>query len=168
MHRPNSKAQRPSQVMSRVHVIASTKANKLSLFHQLYKVLEQVVRVVWAGGRFGVVLDGEGGLVFAAEHLVRVVVAVHMRQLDFFFFQRVHIHAEAVVLAGDFDLSRFKVLNRMVGASVSELELVGPGAERQGKNLVTEAYSENGDFAKKFADGFDCVLHGCRVAGAVA
>ena len=168
MPRPDSKPQGLSQVKSRGHVIASTKANKLSLFHQFYEVIEQIIRVVWAGGSFGVVLDGEGRLVFAAESLVRIVVEVQMSQLDLFFFKRIGVYAEAMVLAGDFNLSRFEVLNRVIGTSVAELELVGPGAERQGENLVTEAYSEDGDFAKQFADGFDGVFHRRRVARAVA
>jgi len=49
------------------------------LVHQLYEVIEQVVRIVGAGGCFGVVLDGEGRLVFAAESFVRVVIEVQMR-----------------------------------------------------------------------------------------
>jgi len=113
-----------------------------------------------------VVLYAEGGLVFAAESLVRVVVEVQVRQLDFFFFKRVHVHAEAVVLAGDFDLSGL-ILDGVIGSSVAELELIGFGAERQGENLVAEAYSENGDFAEQFANCLDGIVHGCRVAGAV-
>ena len=113
------------------------------------------------------VLDGEGWLVFAAESLVRVVVEVQVRQLDLFFFKRVGVHAEAVVLAGDFDLSRLEILDGVIGSTVAELELVCLGAERQGENLVAEADAEDGDFAEEFADGFDGVFHGRRVAGAV-
>ena len=141
---------------------------ELLVLHQLYEIFEQIVRVVWAGGGFGVVLDGEGRLVFAAESLVRVVVEVQVRQLDIFIFERVGVHAEAVVLAGDFDFSGLEILNGVVGSAVAKLELVGFGAERQGENLVAETDAEDGDFAEKFADGLDCVVNGRRVAGAVA
>ena len=147
-----------------------TQDTKYDLFalHQFYEVIEQVIRVVWAGGCFRVVLDGEGGLVFAADAFVRVVVEVQMRQLNLFFFERVHIHAEAVILAGDFDFARLEVLDGVIGTSVAELELVCFGAERQSENLVAEADAEYRDFAEQFADGFDGVVHGRRVARAVA
>jgi len=73
-----------------------------------------------------------------------------------------------VILACDFDFSGPEIFNRVIGSSVAELELVGLGAERQGENLVAETDAEDGDFAEQFADGFDCVVHGRRVAGAVA
>jgi len=115
-----------------------------------------------------VILDGEGWLVFAAQSLVRVVVEVGVRQLDLFFVERIGVHAEAVILAGDFDFSGSEVLDRVVGSSVAELELVCPAAERQSENLVAETYPEDWDFAEQLADGFDCVFHGRRVARAVA
>ena len=121
-----------------------------------------------AGGGFGVVLDGEGRFVFAAKSFVRVVVEIQVCQLDLFFVQRIHIDAEAVILTGDFYVSGFKVLDRVIGSSVAKLELVGLCAECQGKDLVAEAYSEDWYFAEQLADGFDCVINGGRVAGAVA
>ena len=138
------------------------------MVHQFYEVIEQVIRIVRARRCFGVVLDGEGGLVFTAESLVCIVVEVQVRQLDIFFFKRIHVNAEAVVLAGDFDFSRLEILDGVVGSSVAELELVCFGAERQGENLVAETDAEDGDFAEQFADGFDCVVNRSRVAGAVA
>ena len=37
--------------------MASAKAGKSRFFHQFYELIEQVIRVVGAGGCFGVVLD---------------------------------------------------------------------------------------------------------------
>ncbi len=73
-----------------------------------------------------------------------------------------------MVLAGDFDFSGLEIFDRVVGAVVAELELVGLCSERQSENLMAEAYSEDGDFAEQLADVFDCVINGGRVAGAVA
>jgi hypothetical protein len=149
-------------------IIVSTKAGISRFFHQFYEFVEQVVRVVWAGGCFGVVLDAEGRDVFAAEAFVGVVVEIQMRQFDLFFIQCVDVHAEAVVLAGYFDLAGLEVLDRVIGAVVTELELVGLCAERQSENLVAEAYSEDGYFAEQLAYVFDGVVNRRRVAGAVA
>ena len=61
-----------------VNAIRNTQYESL-LFHQLYEIIKKIARIVWAGGGFGVVLDGEGRHVFAAEALVRIVVEVEVR-----------------------------------------------------------------------------------------
>src|SRR3546814_4348723 len=50
---------------------------------------------------------------------------------------------EAVVLAGDLDLPGLQVLDRVVGAAVAHVHLLGPGAERQRQHLVAEADAEH-------------------------
>ena len=57
-----------------------------------------------AGGGFGVVLDGKGFFLFAGEAFAGVVVQIQMSQFHAFTFERIHIDAKAVVLAGDFNL----------------------------------------------------------------
>ena len=46
----------------------------LRVFHQLSKFIEEIIRIVGAGGGFGVVLDGEGGQFAVAQALEGVVV----------------------------------------------------------------------------------------------
>ena len=75
------------------------------------------------------VLDGEGFLTLAVDAFVGIIVEVQVGQLDVLAFQGVHIDAETVVLAGDFDVACHEVLDRVVGAPVAELELVSFGAE---------------------------------------
>ena len=77
-------------------------------------------------------------------------------------------HREAVVLRRDLDHAGTQVLDRVVGAAVAELELVGVQAERQSEELVAEADAEDGHLAQQARDGLDGVGHGGRVAGAVA
>jgi hypothetical protein len=52
-------------------------------------------------------------------------------------------HDEAVVLAGDLDPPGRQVLDRVVGAAVAEVHLLGARAERQGQHLVPEADAED-------------------------
>ena len=114
------------------------------------------------------VLDGEGLLFLTKKSLVRVVVEVEVRQFDVLVFEGVHIDAEAVVLAGDFDLAGSEILDGVVGAPVTKLELVGLGAEGERQNLVAQTDAEDRDFAEQFFYGFDGVLDGRRIARAVA
>ena len=46
-------------------------------------------------------------------------------------FERFQIGTEAVVLAGNFDLAGIQMLNRVIGAAVTEFELVGFAAQGQ-------------------------------------
>ena len=82
------------------------------------------------------VLDREGGEIPTAETFERVVVEVHVGELHVLARQRVEVYTEAVVLAGDLDLAGAKVLDRMVGAAMAELELVRRAAQGQAQNLV--------------------------------
>ena len=84
------------------------------------------------------VLDGVGLEFFGPDAFDRIVVEVQMRQLDLFVFERVHIHAEAVILAGDLDGAGVEILDRVVGAAMAEFELVGRTAEGQGQNLMAQ------------------------------
>ena len=148
--------------------ILNTQYELRFIFHQIDEIVEEVARIVWAGGGFGVVLDGKGFLALAKDSLVRVVVEVQVRQFDVLIRKRVHIDAEAVVLAGDFDLAGLEILDGVVGAAVAKLELVSLGAEGESENLVAEADAEDRDFAEQLFDGFDGVLDRGRVAWAVA
>src|SRR5579864_9704467 len=88
------------------------------------------------------VLHAEHGLVPVAEALDGAVIQVRVRDLDLG-GQRRRIHGEAMVLRGDLNPPRAKVLHRMIRATMAELELERPGAHRQSENLVTEADPED-------------------------
>jgi len=138
------------------------------LAHHGGKVVKEVVRVVWAWGRFGVVLDGEGFEAFGFQPFSRIVVEIQVGQFDVFTFERIDIDAKAVVLRGDLDSACFEIFDGMVRSSVSEFQFVSFPAERQAEYLMAEAYPKDGDFAKQGFDGIDSVCDRCRVAGAVA
>ena len=82
------------------------------------------------------ILNAKGVEFPAGKSFVRVIVEIQMCQLDVLLGQGIHIDAETVVLAGDFDLAGAEVLDRVVGATVAELELISLGAHRQGEDLV--------------------------------
>jgi hypothetical protein len=57
--------------------------------------------------------------------------------------ERLLLHAEAVVLAGDLDLLGDLVPDRVVRAVVAELELVGLRPQREPEDLVAQADPED-------------------------
>src|SRR5213595_2878949 len=89
-----------------------------SLLHLFDELLEQVVRVVRPGRRFGMVLHAEDGLLRVAEPLHRAVIQVHVRHLHVR-GQRLGVDREPVVLRRDLDLPGFQFLDRMVRAAMA-------------------------------------------------
>ena len=78
---------------------------------------------------------------------------------------RFHVDDEPVVLSRDFDPTRRQILDRLIEAAVSELELVGVAAERAGQQLMPETDPEDGPLAQQVTDGLDRVAYRRRVAG---
>src|SRR4051794_16234883 len=93
--------------------------------------------------RLGVVLDGEHGLALVPETFERLVVEVDVRVFDIVRVQRIGIDCEAVILRRDLDASAAQILDRMIAAAVSELQLVRAAAERQAEELVAETDAED-------------------------
>ena len=81
--------------------------------------------------------------------------------------QRVGVDREVVVLARDFDVSRFEVLHGVVASAVAELQLVDSGTVRLRYELVAHAYSEDRELALQSVDRLRDVLQVFRVAGTV-
>ena len=79
-----------------------------------------------------------------AQALERIVVQVDVGQINFALLQRVGIDGEVVVVRGDLDLAGCQLLDRMIAAVVSELQLVGLAAQGEPDELVAEADAEDG------------------------
>src|SRR5438128_7453084 len=78
------------------------------------------------------------------------------------------IDSEAMVLAGDQDLSRILVEHRVIGAVMAELHLHRLAATRHTEQLVTEADAEGRyAHADELANRIDGVVAGLGVAGAI-
>ena len=142
---------------------------------QVAEAVEEVVGVVRAGGRLGVVLHREGGDVEGAEALDDVVVEPDVAHLDAAVAVRAvelalerRVDGEAVVVRGDLDAAGRLVEHRLVDAAVAERQLVGAEAERAAEQLVAEADAEERQaVVEHAAQQLDVVARGRRVAGAV-
>src|ERR1700761_6379060 len=99
----------------------------LTLPQRAHELLEQIVAVLRAGAGFGVVLDREGRLVGEAKPCE---AAVEQRDVGGLSIggERVGVHREAVVHAGDLDAARAldaaDALHRMVRAAMTPVHLV--------------------------------------------
>ena len=82
------------------------------------------------------VLDAEQRQVAVAQTFERLVVQVHVRQLNFGLRQRIGIDGEVVVVGCDLDFARVQLPYRMIAAVVSELEFESFAAECNTGELV--------------------------------
>ena len=115
--------------------------------HQVDEPVEEVRRVVRAGGRLRVVLDAERRPVEQLEPLDDIVVEADVADLGAAVRRLGHlverrVDREAVVVRGDLDLAGRAVLDRLVDAAVTVPELVRAEAERAAEDLVAEADAE--------------------------
>jgi hypothetical protein len=91
------------------------------LLHDFGKLLEEIVRVMRAGCRFGMVLDAKHRLATMAQPFHGLIVEVEMSDLDMGITQRAGIHAKAVILGGDLYFIGSSIQHRMICAVVSKL-----------------------------------------------
>ena len=98
------------------------------------------------------VLHGERGNVHALQAFDHVIVQIdvgdeHLAVLAVFewcidLLANRGVDREAVVVGGDLDLAGGQILDRLVDATMAELQLVSAKAERTAQQLVTEADAE--------------------------
>src|SRR6185436_4670045 len=133
----------------------------------LHEAVEQVVHIMRTGARLRMALEAESRLVGAFEPLQAAVEQRNVRDPDVC-WQRVCVHREAMVLAGDHHPPAVQVLHRMVGAVVAKLHLHRLCTARQSEQLVPEADAEGGNAGiQKLADGRDRIIAGLGIARTV-
>src|SRR5579872_4056878 len=110
--------------------------------HRGEEPLEQIERVVRSRRRLRMVLHAEGLERVDRQPLGRPVVEVHVRRASAR-RERREIDAEAVVLRRNLDAPSRQVLDGLIGAAVTELELVGLRPERDRQQLVAQADAED-------------------------
>ena len=113
---------------------------------QLGEFLEKIRCIMRTGRGLGVVLDAEDWQFAVAHALDSAIVKIDVGDFDFR-WQRVRIDGKAVVLGSDGDFAAAQILDRLVAASVAELEFEGGAAECVGEDLVAQANAENGQLA---------------------
>src|SRR5215472_7873297 len=111
--------------------------------HQPDKSFEQVMAVMWAGARLGVILHGKDRPADHPQPFVAVVEEREMRRLDVF-RQALRVDDKPVILAGDLHLAGLQILDRVISAAVTTRHLAGSSAERQCQHLVTQADAKDG------------------------
>src|SRR5215468_12570948 len=131
----------PSVFRYEIRYLGMTRSASLPA-HQIGEAMEQVIGVVRSGRRLRVVLHGEHGPFTVTQPLAGAVVEVLVRRLPPARRHRRRVDGEAVVLRGDLDLAGGEILDRMVGAVMTERQLVSPPAGRQTEDLVAQTYAE--------------------------
>src|ERR1035438_5024585 len=101
------------------------------------------------------VLHAEDRLLAVAEAFESPVVQIDVGDFDVVEIERIRVHREAVIVRGDFDAAGELMAHRMVGAAMSELQLVGFAAEGEAEQLVAQADAEDGLLADELADVAD-------------
>ena len=97
----------------------------------------------------------------------RVVIQIHVGDVDLIEIQTFGIHSEPVVLSRDLNLIARHVQNGMIAAVVSEFQFVGPATQSDSENLVAQANSEYRLLPKQMPNILDGVFHGLRIAGTI-
>ena len=94
----------------------------------------------------GVILNAEDWQSFVPQSFQRLVVQIDVTEFDVG-GQPGRVDREAVVLGRYLDFTRRLVSDRVIGATVAELELEGLGPERLAEELMAQANPENRDSA---------------------
>ena len=103
--------------------------------HQFLKFGKEVTRIVRSGGRFRVILHAEGGHIQASDSLDDPIIEISVGHFD----ARNAIIGDGVIviLTSNFNRSSGVIAHRVIGAVVTERELVGFGAHGQRQQLMT-------------------------------
>ena len=117
---------------------------RLSSWQHLAEFSEQVLAVVRTGRCLGMILHAEDRQMFVPHPFQGLVVQVDMSDLDVGGKRR-RVDRKPVVLSRDLDLAGLLVADRMIDASVSELELESLGTQGLAEKLMSQADAENRD-----------------------
>ena len=135
-------------------------------FDEIDEITEEVLSIVGARSGFWVVLNRKDRVLGRARALYRLVVEVNVSDLGVG-RQILAISRKAMVLSRDVDLARAEVLDGLVAASVSKLELISRATTSVGEQLVAKANPEEGSAAEQLPDFGMHVVERSGVAGSV-
>ena len=99
------------------------------------------------GRGLGVILNTKDRNGIAAQALHRAVIQVDMRNLCIR-RQRLRVNREPMVLRRDRNLPGEQILDRLVAATMAELQLERLSAQSVGQNLMAQTNPEDGFFPK--------------------
>src|SRR6185437_7691549 len=142
----------------------SRECSPLPLLHHLHEILEQIMRIVWAGARFRVVLHAKQRQIPVPQAFERVVIQINVGEFNFTLRKRIGIHGKVMVVRGDFNLSGVQLLHWMISAVVAEFQLESLSAERNSCELMSKTNSEDRLATHQAAN----VVHGVRARFGIA
>src|ERR1700716_3913670 len=131
------------------------RASPLPLLHHPRELLEQIMRVMWPGRGFRVILDGEQRQIPVSHSFQSRVIQIHVREFDFTVRQRVRIDGKIMVVRRDFNLASGQLLHWMVPAMMAKLQLEGLATECDTGELMTQTDPENRLPSHQSADRID-------------
>ena len=147
--------------------ICSIRSSPFPLLHHLHEIFEEIMRVVWAGRSFGVILHAEQRQIFMPQAFKRVVVQIDVREFNFTLRQRIGINGKIMIVRGNFNFAGVHLLHRMIAAVVAELELVCLTTKRKTGELMSQTNTEYGHTAHQAANVVHRVGARLRVARTV-
>src|SRR5205085_6504994 len=98
-------------------------AASVHVINQPHEIAEKIKRIVRTRCRLGMILHGDRRLAAMPEALERLIVQVDVRVLDVVFAERIRIDGEAMILRSDLHAPTLQMLDWMIAAAVSELQL---------------------------------------------
>src|SRR5260221_8583260 len=113
------------------------------------------------------VLDAEDGQFTVSKTLVRSVIQIDVGNFNTSGIKGRGFYGKSVVLGSNFDFVREQILDRMIGAPVTEFKFECPASESECNELVSKADSEHRLLIKQLADIPDSILNGVRIAGTI-
>src|SRR5437667_10676912 len=134
--------------------------------HQLKKLFGQVIRIMRARRRLGMILNAERGKSTVFKAFNGVVVQIDVSNVDFVHVQTLRVDSETVILRGNFHLLALDVQDRMISTVMPESEFECPPPEGETHNLMAQANSKNRLFRNQSADVFDGIVEWLGNAGA--
>jgi len=95
------------------------------------------------------------------------VIQVDMCDLNFWVFDRFHIHTEAVVLCGNLYPACQKIFDWMVCASMAELQFEGLSAKGEAQNLMAQTDAKDGIIFYQVPDSMNSIGDWLRISWSV-
>ena len=121
---------------------------------------------MWAGRSFRVILHTERLQLSMTQTRDRIVVQIEMRYLAAAELA-LGRNGESMVVRGDFDLAGLKILHRLIAATMTETHLLGPAAQRQGQNLMSETDAKNRYLPQKTSHVGDGIIDCGRITRSI-
>src|SRR4029453_14456995 len=135
--------------------------------HEVGEPLEEIVRIVRTRRRLRVILHAEHRQLAMPQAFARPVVQIEVARLPAGRGHRRRIDREVGVLGRGFPPPGGEVAHRMVGAVVSERQLVGAATGGQAQDLMAQTDAEDRHAPQERADRRGEVRHALGIAGPV-